>query len=76
MSSGTAVPSMPGSICWEVIRCLALRITDEGAGFDPGSVGEKGGLGLVSMQEAAHAWRDHRHQLATGEGPRIDVRLP
>ena len=56
---------------------VVLRITDEGAGFDPGSVGEKGGLGLVSMRE--------RLQMLggtivinsrPGEGTRIDVRLP
>jgi signal transduction histidine kinase len=33
---------------------VVLRITDKGSGFDPGSVDEKGGLGLVSMRERLH----------------------
>ena len=56
---------------------VVLRITDQGAGFDPGSVEEKGGLGLVSMRERLHMLGgtiviDSR----PGEGTRIEVRLP
>jgi len=31
-----------------------LRVVDDGAGFDPGSIRGKGGLGLVSMRERLH----------------------
>jgi PAS domain S-box-containing protein len=30
---------------------VCLRVSDDGAGFDPGQVAAKGGLGLVSMRE-------------------------
>ena len=58
-------------------EAICLRIVDDGAGFDPGSVDGKGGLGLVSMRE--------RLRLVSGEigldsrpagGTRIDVRVP
>ncbi|MGD0042056.1 MAG: ATP-binding protein [Isosphaeraceae bacterium] len=56
---------------------VVLRITDEGAGFDPGSVGEKGGLGLVSMRERLHILGGTIViNSRPGEGTRIDVRLP
>jgi PAS domain S-box-containing protein len=56
---------------------ICLRITDDGAGFDPNSVEGKGGLGLVSMRE--------RLRLVGGEiaidsspsgGTRVEVRVP
>jgi signal transduction histidine kinase len=56
---------------------IRLRVTDDGVGFEPGSVGGNGGLGLVSMRE--------RLTLVGGEiaidshpsdGTQIDVRVP
>jgi PAS domain S-box-containing protein len=56
---------------------VTLRITDDGVGFDPGSVDGNGGLGLVSMRE--------RLRLVGGTividsrpsaGTRIDVHVP
>ena len=56
---------------------IRLRVSDEGAGFDPVSPHRDGGLGLVSMRERLH--------LVGGEiaidsrpsgGTRIDVRVP
>jgi PAS domain S-box-containing protein len=56
---------------------ICLRIADDGAGFDPGSVDGQGGLGLVSMRE--------RLRLVGGTmaidsrpagGTRIEVRVP
>jgi two-component system sensor histidine kinase UhpB len=32
-------------------RSIRLSIKDDGVGFDPAAVGEKGGLGLISMKE-------------------------
>ena len=34
-------------------NCLALEVEDDGKGFDPVAVGDRGGLGLVSMRERA-----------------------
>jgi PAS domain S-box-containing protein len=56
---------------------IALRIVDDGTGFDPGLADDQEGLGLVSMRE--------RLRLVAGEiaidsrpsgGTRIDVRIP
>jgi signal transduction histidine kinase len=58
-------------------EAIRLRIADDGAGFDPGAVDGKGGLGLVSMRE--------RLRLVGGAlaidsrpsgGTRIDVQVP
>jgi PAS domain S-box-containing protein len=60
---------------WGTADAVALSITDDGIGFDPGA--SNGGLGLVSMRERLH--------LIGGEivirsrpsgGTRIDVRVP
>jgi signal transduction histidine kinase len=56
---------------------IRLRIVDDGAGFDPGLVEGKGGLGLVSMRERLHLVGgalsiDSR----PSGGTRIDVRVP
>jgi signal transduction histidine kinase len=56
---------------------IRLRVSDEGAGFDPASAHANGGLGSVSMRE--------RLNLVGGEiaidslpsgGTRVDVRVP
>jgi PAS domain S-box-containing protein len=56
---------------------IRLRITDDGAGFDPKSVERKGGLGVISMRE--------RLRLVGGKiaidsapsgGARVEVRVP
>ena len=56
---------------------IRLRVSDDGAGFDPSSPRGGGGLGLVSMRERLHLVGgviavDSR----PGGGTRIDVRVP
>ena len=56
---------------------VVLRITDQGAGFDAGSVDEKGGLGLISMRERLHILGGTIViNSRPGEGTRIEVHLP
>src|SRR5262245_406855 len=56
---------------------IVLRVTDDGAGFDPREASQKGTLGLVSIRERA---RHVRAQLVLssnpGEGTLIEVRVP
>jgi signal transduction histidine kinase len=39
----------------EVAGSLRLRVSDEGAGFDPNSIETNPGLGLLSMEERLHS---------------------
>jgi PAS domain S-box-containing protein len=56
---------------------IRLRVTDDGAGFDPKSVEGKGGLGLVSMRERL---RMVRGEIAIDSSPsggtRVEVHVP
>jgi len=56
---------------------LALSVTDDGWGFDPGGVRHNGGLGLVSIEERA---RLVKGQVTIHSGPQqgttISVRVP
>jgi signal transduction histidine kinase len=58
------------------VGSILLRVTDDGVGFEPGSVAG-GGLGLVSMRERLHLVGG---QIAIDSRPsggtRIDVRVP
>jgi PAS domain S-box-containing protein len=58
-------------------REMVMSVADDGAGFDPASVGRKGTLGLISMRERA---RLVRAALAVtsqpGRGTRLEVRAP
>ena len=77
MSSSTAVPQHARVDLLGSEDAVVLRITDEGAGFDPGSIDEKGGLGLVSMRERLHMLGGTIViNSRPGEGTRIEVRLP
>lgn len=54
---------------------VRMRITDEGAGFDPATL--NGGLGLVSMRERLHLiGGEIAIDSRPGGGTRIDVRIP
>jgi signal transduction histidine kinase len=56
---------------------LVLRVSDNGIGFDPVSVREKGTLGLVSLQERARLVRAHLQVSSKlGEGTDVQVRVP
>jgi PAS domain S-box-containing protein len=56
---------------------LHLSIEDDGAGFDPRTVGGKARLGLVSMQERVRlAGGNLSIQSRPGHGTRIDLRVP
>jgi len=56
---------------------VVLRIRDEGTGFDPSSIAEQAGLGLVSMRERLHMLGGTIViNSRPGEGTRIEVRLP
>lgn len=57
---------------------MLLRIDDDGAGFSPNRDGEEPGhIGLVTMEERAHAaggwWR---LQSSPGSGTRVECWLP
>ena len=56
---------------------ITLRVTDDGAGFDPALTPGKGGLGLVSMRERVFSLGG---ELAIdskpSDGTRVDVRIP
>src|SRR5262249_39623201 len=55
---------------------LSLQVTDNGAGFDPASLGTTGGLGLVSMRERLRPLGGQItiDRQPTG-GTRVDVRI-
>jgi signal transduction histidine kinase len=56
---------------------LVLTVSDNGIGFDPVSVREKGTLGLVSLQERARLVRANLHVTSKlGEGTAVHVKLP
>jgi signal transduction histidine kinase len=56
---------------------VVLRIRDEGTGFDPSSIAEQAGLGLVSMRERLHMLGGTIViNSRPGEGTGIEVRLP
>lgn len=56
---------------------VSLTISDDGAGFDPGSLGTSGGLGLVMMRERATQLNGTFHfQSAPGRGTTITVVIP
>jgi signal transduction histidine kinase len=54
-----------------------LVVTDDGAGFDPGSLGASSGLGLVMMRERATQLNGtFEFENAPGGGTRIKVVIP
>jgi two-component system NarL family sensor kinase len=55
---------------------VKLEVVDDGRGFDTGAVGEKGGMGLVSMRERAEKLGGTLQIIsAPGKGTRVNVRL-
>jgi signal transduction histidine kinase len=58
-------------------RDLVLTVVDDGAGFDPATARQNGGLGLVSIEERARlAQGEATIDSQPGGGTRIEVRLP
>ena len=56
---------------------IRLVVTDDGVGFDPGSAGGNGGLGLVSMRERLHlVGGTIGIDSSPGKGTRVEVRVP
>lgn len=56
---------------------LRLCLSDSGVGFDPASVGNKGGLGLISMQERVRGvGGDLSIESQPSRGTRITARVP
>jgi signal transduction histidine kinase len=55
---------------------VELTIADHGRGFDPEAVRDGGGLGLVSMEERAHAVGGDLHIVTSQQGTTIVVRWP
>jgi signal transduction histidine kinase len=58
-------------------RFVGLEVADNGRGFDPDAVSDKGGMGLVSMRERAEKLGGLLTVLsAPGEGTSVKVRTP
>ena len=56
---------------------VSLTVSDDGGGFDPGSLGTSGGLGLVMMRERATQLNGTFHfESAPGRGTTIRVVIP
>jgi signal transduction histidine kinase/ligand-binding sensor domain-containing protein len=56
---------------------VSLTVSDDGAGFDPGQLGTKGGLGLVMMRERASQLNGtFGFDSAPGRGTTIRVTIP
>jgi signal transduction histidine kinase len=56
---------------------LSLTVSDNGAGFDAGEAGARGGLGLISMRERMHLiGGDFTISSAPGQGTRIKAWAP
>jgi signal transduction histidine kinase len=56
---------------------VVLIVEDEGAGFDPMAVAEKGGMGLLGMRErVAEAGGNLQIKSSLGEGTRMRVWIP
>jgi signal transduction histidine kinase len=57
-------------------RGVVLEVADDGLGFDPERVRERGGLGLCGMQErAAHMGGEVRVVSRPGEGTRVTLEV-
>ncbi|MBV9405109.1 MAG: ATP-binding protein, partial [Acidobacteriaceae bacterium] len=71
-------PEAPVSISLRVEeKLLRLVIRDHGPGFDVASVRGRGGLGLINMQERAHALGGElKIQSRPGFGTEISVEIP
>jgi len=55
-------------------RCVELEVADNGRGFDPDAVSDKGGMGLISMRERAEKLGGLLTVLsAPGEGTKVKV---
>ncbi len=55
---------------------VELEVVDDGIGFDPAAMGDKGGIGLISMQERAQNLGGSLTILSTlGEGTRIKASI-
>jgi signal transduction histidine kinase len=56
---------------------LAIHVEDDGAGFEPGEMGERFGLGLVGIRERAALLAGQvALETARGRGTRVIARLP
>jgi signal transduction histidine kinase len=56
---------------------VAVTVSDDGAGFDPGSLGTSGGLGLIMMRERASQLNGKfEFESAPGRGTTIRVVIP
>ncbi|MBC8255602.1 MAG: PAS domain-containing protein, partial [Ardenticatenia bacterium] len=56
---------------------VKLEVVDNGRGFDPGTLRDRGGMGLISMRERAEALGGSLTVLsAPGEGTRVKVEVP
>jgi len=57
-------------------RAVTLEVTDDGAGFDPATARERGGVGLSAMEERAVELRGHLTlKSGPGEGTRVIVEV-
>jgi two-component system nitrate/nitrite sensor histidine kinase NarX len=69
-SEGELIPQGDAG-CTHTVR---LQISDNGCGFDPGGVGEHGGLGLISLRERAAKLGGEVHiRSALGQGTTVEV---
>ena len=71
-------PEAPVSISVTVKATnLRLTVSDKGPGFDVSAARERGGLGLINMQERAHAAGGHlKIQSRPGQGTEISAEIP
>ncbi|HEX2988210.1 MAG TPA: ATP-binding protein [Chloroflexota bacterium] len=54
-----------------------MEIWDDGIGFDPTAIHDRGGMGLLGMQERAHRLgAELRIDSAPGIGTRLAVEMP
>ena len=58
-------------------KAVELKIFDDGIGFEPGKVSDKGGIGLISIQERAeHLGGSFSFESGNGKGTLLSVTVP
>jgi PAS domain S-box-containing protein len=59
------------------VRCVRLRVADDGVGFSPTELKSRRGLGLTSLAERVRMLNGHlKIQSAPGQGTQLDIELP